>query len=397
MRRHLGAHIAHSLLLATIGVACGGASSESATPKGPPAPPAQGNPFEGASFYVNPDYAAEVAAAPGASPADSPKFAKVAANPTAVWFDTIAKAHQATHYLDDAAAKQQAAGAPMVATFVIYDLPNRDCSAASSAGELAVESKGEARYKSEFIDPIAAAFRAHPSVRIVAIVEPDSLGNLVSNLDKPKCKASEAAYKHSIAYAVQALSMPNVWVYLDAAHAGWLGWNGNRDKAATLFAEVMTASGGQDKVRGFAINVSNYDPVHAIAGAKPRFPGDPSTDEATYIQRLTESLTRVGVTGKTFLIDTSRNGAPTVGDPAGDWCNAKGAGLGERPKASPLPLVDAFYWVKPPGESDGTSDPAAPRYDAACGSKVSTPGAPQAGVFFTPYFQQLIANANPPL
>jgi cellulose 1,4-beta-cellobiosidase len=389
--------VAHTLVVGTLGLtlSCGGATGEPASSptSGTHASPAQGNPFDGASFYVNPDYAAEVASVAAAAPADAAKFAKVASNPTAVWFDSIAKAHQAAHYLDDAAAKQQAAGRPMVATFVVYDLPNRDCSAASSAGELAVESKGEARYKAEFIDPLAAAFRAHPSLRIVAVIEPDSLGNLVSNLDKPKCKVSAEAYKRSIAYAVEALSMPNVWVYLDAAHAGWLGWNGNRDKAAALFAEVMAAAGGADRVRGFAINVSNYDPVNALPG-KPRFPGDPSTDEVTYIQRLTEKLTAAGVTGKTFIIDTSRNGALTNGE---SWCNAQGAGLGERPRASPLPLVDAYYWIKPPGESDGTSDPSAPRYDAACGSKVSKQGAPQAGVFFTPYFSDLVANANPPL
>jgi cellulose 1,4-beta-cellobiosidase len=354
---------------------------------------AQGNPFEGAGLYLNPGYATEVASASGVTSADAAKFAKVAANPTAIWLDSIASSQQASHYLDDAAVKQKAVGVPVVATFVVYDLPNRDCSAASSAGELDVLSRGETRYKSEFIDPIASAFRAHPSVRIVAVLEPDSLANLVTNLDRPKCKASLAAYKSSVAYAIQALSMPNVWIYLDAAHAGWLGWNGNRDKAAALFAEVMTAAGGQDRVRGFAINVSNYDPVNALPG-KARFPGNPSSDEATYILRLTESLGRVGVSGKKFIIDTSRNGALTSGD---TWCNALGAGLGERPRVSPLPLVDAYYWIKPPGESDGTSDPGAPRYDAACGSKVSKPDAPQAGTFFPSYFADLVTNANPPL
>jgi cellulose 1,4-beta-cellobiosidase len=389
--------VAHTLVVGmpvtgALGTGCGGANgAPGATPTATShGPPAQGNPFDGAALYVNPDYAAEIATGMGA---DAPKFAKVGTNATGVWLDTIAKSHQVPHYLDDAAAKQKAAGRPMVATFVIYDLPNRDCSAASSAGELAVESNGEARYRTEYIDGIAAAFQAHPSVRIVAIIEPDSLGNLVSNLDKPKCKASAAAYKHSITYAVQALSMPNVWIYLDAAHAGWLGWNGNRDKAAALFAEVMTASGGMDKVRGFATNVSNYSPVHELPG-KPRYPGDPSKDELTYIQRLTEVLGRVGVTDKTFIIDTGRNGAWTSGD---SWCNAQGAGLGERPQPSPLPLVDAYYWIKPPGESDGTSDPAAPRYDAACGSKVSKAGAPQAGTFFPAAFTELVANANPPL
>jgi cellulose 1,4-beta-cellobiosidase len=378
-----------TLSATTVGATMVGGSAHASSSSGG----AQGNPFEGAGFYLNPGYAAEVASAPGVTPADAAKFAKVAANPTAIWLDSIASAPQASHYLDDAAAKQKAVGVPVVATFVVYNLPNRDCSAASSAGELAVESRGEARYKSEFIDPIANAFRAHPSVRVVAVIEPDSLANLVTNLDRPKCKASEAAYKSSIAYAIQALSMPNVWIYLDAAHAGWLGWNGNRDKAAALFADVMTAAGGSDRVRGFAVNVSNFDPVNALPG-KTRYPGDPSTDEVTYILRLTESLGRVGVSGKKFIIDTSRNGAMTSGE---SWCNALGAGLGERPRASPLPLVDAYYWIKPPGESDGTSDPGAPRFDAACGSKVSKPGAPQAGTFFTSYFTDLVANAKPPL
>ena len=40
---------------------------------------------------------------------------------------------------------------------------------------------------------------------------------------------------------------------------------------------------------------------------------------------------------------------------AGNWCNQAGAGLGERPKAAPAAGIDAYVWVKPPGESDGSS------------------------------------------
>lgn len=39
----------------------------------------------------------------------------------------------------------------------------------------------------------------------------------------------------------------------------------------------------------------------------------------------------------------------------GNWCNVKGAGLGERPRASPLPqlpMLDAYMWIKPPGARD---------------------------------------------
>ena len=39
----------------------------------------------------------------------------------------------------------------------------------------------------------------------------------------------------------------------------------------------------------------------------------------------------------------------------GNWCNQSGAGLGERPKAAPGAGIDAYVWIKPPGESDGAS------------------------------------------
>lgn len=76
-----------------------------------------------------------------------------------------------------------------------------------------------------------------------------------------------------------------------------------------------------------------------------------------------------------FVIDTSRNGngpndmsayaaapynqPPSVisGLQAGNWCNPPGAVLGATPQAVPqptdFPLLDAYLWVKTPGESDG--------------------------------------------
>lgn len=42
----------------------------------------------------------------------------------------------------------------------------------------------------------------------------------------------------------------------------------------------------------------------------------------------------------------------------------EGAGLGIRPTTSTgNTLIDAIVWVKPPGESDGTSNTTSPRYD----------------------------------
>jgi cellulose 1,4-beta-cellobiosidase len=79
-------------------------------------------------------------------------------------------------FLDDALAQQRAKHRAVVPIFVIYDLPDRDCAALASNGELSVTNNGVQRYQIEYIDAIAAAFRAHPNQRIVAIIEPDSLG-----------------------------------------------------------------------------------------------------------------------------------------------------------------------------------------------------------------------------
>jgi cellulose 1,4-beta-cellobiosidase len=377
-------------------IACGGAMQASGPGGSPPAAGSpRDNPFTGAGFYINPEYVAEVEATVASTPADAARLRKVEAFPTAVWLDSVAKAHRASHYLDEALAQQKQAGQPVVTVFALYDMPGRDCSAVASAGELGLGA-GEARYKSEFIDAIAAQFRDHPSQRIVAILEPDSLANLATNMNVPKCAAAEQAYKHSIAYAVKTLSMPHVSVYLDAAHAGWLGWDGNRTKIAHIFREVLDEAGGVDKIRGFSTNVSNFNTLNDGDGKRLE-PSDPCPDELTYVEKLSASLAEAGITGKGFIVDTSRNGRGGVRAKWGVWCNVKGAGLGERPRASPVPGVDAYFWVKPPGESDGASESATPGYDAACATDGSASGAPHAGAWFTSYFLQLVQNANPAL
>ena len=102
-----------------------------------------------------------------------------------------------------------------------------------------------------------------------------------------------------------------------------------------------------------------------------------------------------------FVIDTSRNGqgpwTPPANHPAGDpqdWCNPPDRGLGYRPTADTgQPLVDAYLWVKIPGESDGqcyrwTSGPLDP---------VRNMQDPPAGQWFPEMALELVHNANPPL
>jgi cellulose 1,4-beta-cellobiosidase len=137
-----------------------------------------------------------------------------------------------------------------------------------------------------------------------------------------------------------------------------------------------------------------------------------------------------------MLIDTSRNGwggsdRPTAtsssDDPVtymdesridrrihlGNWCNQSGAGIGERPQASPVSGVDAYVWIKPPGESDGSSEfienDEGKGFDEMCDPAYqgnprnqnhpsgALPDAPLSGHWFQAQFDELIANAWPPL
>lgn len=99
----------------------------------------------------------------------------------------------------------------------------------------------------------------------------------------------------------------------------------------------------------------------------------------------------------------------------GGWCNQAGAGIGERPQANPAPGIDAFVWVKPPGESDGVSEPGIidpndpnKQFDAMCGPNAQNvydsayptnalPNSPHAGRWFAEQFQMLVENAYSPL
>jgi cellulose 1,4-beta-cellobiosidase len=100
----------------------------------------------------------------------------------------------------------------------------------------------------------------------------------------------------------------------------------------------------------------------------------------------------------------------------GNWCNQSGAGIGERPQANPASGIDAYVWVKPPGESDGSSElipqgpdnPAGKGFDRMCdptyeGNNLNgnnptgaLPDAPVSGAWFQTQFEMLVENAYPP-
>jgi cellulose 1,4-beta-cellobiosidase len=396
MRYHILNISALSLLLA--GTGCASNIGVAGSSGGGGAEGRRGNPFKDVRFFLNPEYTASVEATAKKHPEEAALIRKVAQYPTGVWLSDIKAVENLQDWLDEAKKQQDASSQPTLSVIVVYNLPDRDCAAESSAGELKSDENGEERYRKEFIDPITAQFKAHPNQPIVVILEPDSLGNMATNMSLPKCQKAKSVYRNGIAYALKSFHLPNVSVYLDAAHAGWLGWDDNRAKIAKVFKTVLNEAGGPHMIRGFATNTSNYTHLSNRDGAALE-PSNPCPNELTYAKQLLGTLAMYGFKDHGIIIDTSRNGKGGIRAKWGDWCNIQGAGLGERPRAEPEPgtAIDAYYWVKPPGESDGSSDPKGPRFDDMCAGQNAAKNAPQAGKWFESYFMDLVHNANPPL
>ncbi len=452
------------------------------------------NPYDGAAGYVNHSWSSEVTSAatnlngngggtvdgsasgPDGGLSLTDQMMAIAQTPTAVWFSSIASIADESGgmglraHLDAALSQSKAAKKPVVLTMVLYDLPDRDCASDASHGELAIANDGLNKYKTQYIDPIADILRdpKYSTLRIAAIIEPDAIPNLVTNVGLtgsaavPLCDqaASTQAYKLGIQYAINQLHpIPNVYLYADISQSGWLGY-ALGDNTSTLFpvySDILanTDSGGYS-IDGVVSNISNYVPTVetflpdpnlyiGVAGAWDGVTGGPVRsvsfygwnnyiDEQTFALAFRDGLVKVGFPSSlSVLIDTGRNGwggpgrptatvdaPPEVGLSAlnpvtyvneskidqraarSQWCNQAGAGLGARPHAWPTAKVAAYVWVKPPGESDGTSDPSLVSdptlADPMCASsKGALPSSPAAGKWFESQFEQLVQNAYPPI
>ena len=151
------------------------------------------------------------------------------------------------------------------------------------------------------------------------ILEPDSIG-LAGNLTPADLEMRLNDLKGAI--ATLRAKAPRAQIYLDAGHTNW--------RPASNIADLLRRAGieGAD---GFSTNVSNYQKLE---------------EEIKYGQSVSALLG-----GKHFVIDTSRNG---LGPHKTEWCNAPGVAIGKAPtRSTGYNTIDAFLWVKPPGESDG--------------------------------------------
>lgn len=264
------------------------------------------NPLAGRRFYVDPSSAAQRQAETlrRSRPQDAALLAEIAQRPVARWLGGWVS--DVAREVDNAASTITGAGA--IPIFVAYNIPGRDCGQYSSGG-----AHGSDAYRA-WIRSFSRGLHGRPAI---VILEPDALSGM--DCLTPALQQERLAL---LSDAVTTLKEQRAMVYIDAGNAKWR----SADVMAARLRQVNVVSAD-----GFSLNVSNYLP---------------DAVNIAYGERLSRLLG-----GKHFIIDTSRNGLGT----ATDWCNPRGQALGVAPTTNTgHPLVDAFLWVKQPGESDGT-------------------------------------------
>jgi endoglucanase len=298
-----------------------------------------------------------------------------------------------------------------VPVLVAYNIPFRDCAQFSAGGATTV-----AAYNA-WIDGVAAGIGDGEAIVILEpdglgiIPWYDPYGSADGSAALEWCQPLEANPAAAAAdrfamlnHAVDAFAaLANTRVYLDGTHSAWLG---SGDAAHRL------VQAGVARADGFFLNVSNYQftgnsvqygtwvsscisyatgvnagdfvgcpnqywnggPLPAkIAELVGEWTGvalspygswsddsdDPALNTSGINLRFATMLGGAAASSR-FIVDTSRNGLGPWQPPAGvypdpqDWCNPPGRGLGVRPTAATgSDLLDAYLWVKTPGESDG--------------------------------------------
>jgi endoglucanase len=263
-------------------------------------------------FYVDPDTNAArwVAANPndGRTAVIRDRIANV---PQARWF-TATNTDTVRAQVDAFVGAAAAVG--KVPMMVVYDIPNRDRGGASSGG-----APSQAAYRA-WVDQVAAGLAGRPAH---IVLEPDVLA-LMTNRQNA---AQQAETRSSLAYAGKRLKAGSARakVYFDIGHSAWLSANeaANRLRAADI----------SNSADGISTNVSNYRTT---------------ASEVSYAKAV---LAAVGDGRLHAVIDTSRNGNGPLGS---EWCDPAGRRIGT-PSTTETgdARIDAFLWVKPPGEADG--------------------------------------------
>ena len=286
--------------------ACSG--SDSAGSDGPNPNAQTENPYAGRDGYPDPDSRTAHAAAQAKTDGDTATeqvLSRLASIPQGIWLTPEQyPAGAVGPFVQGVVDAADTAG--QVPTFVVYGIPNRDCSGGFSGGGLPA-----AQYE-PWVQEIADA--AGHGDHVAVVVEPDALAASL------ECDSSGERVQ-LIEGAVGRFRTAGVTTYVDGGHSHWV----EPAKLADLLEQV-----GVEDVRGFATNVANYQT---------------NEDEVAYAEKLSGL-----VGGAHYVIDTGRNGFGSTDD----WCNPAGRAFGTEPGASTDgEHLDAYLWIKPPAESDG--------------------------------------------
>ena len=284
--------------------------------------------FKSDKFYINSKPAVEESLRGIVGEKEANAIRYILNQPSAIWLN--GDGHDNDEFLSNIAGQVTIDNSLPI--FVLYNIPNRDCGSHSSGGvDLAQQYRA-------WIDRLVRALRG---IEMIVVVEPDALAQL-------NCLSSDKRSERLelINYAVDSfVNLKTAHVYIDAGHPFWV----NAEEMADRLRQAGVA-----RAKGFALNVSNFISTE---------------DNIRYGNYLSNLLS-----GKKYIIDTSRNGSGP--DKNLTWCNPSERALGQAPSLNNSPnnqALDAFLWVKFPGESDGTCN-----------------GGPNAGLWWLDYALNLV-------
>lgn len=304
------------------------------TPDPQPHPtPNPTNPLQGKELYV--DYGAQIYNFINQATGDDKlQLEKIAKRPSGIWIGSWPPFQgNVEGAVRDIVTKANAQN--QVPVFTAYNILFRDYSGQHSAGGIDTPEK-----YIEWIKQIAQGLSGCKGA--VVLLEPDAIPDVKS---LPFDKQEQRYYLLKTA-VTELKKIPNVSVYIDAGHPGWISDVGEIS-ARLIQAGVKTAD-------GFALNTSNFR----------------LTSECiTYGNAISQMV------GKHYVIDTSRNGNGPLGN---EWANPRGRAMGEFPTTSTgYALCDAFLHSKKVGESDGREN-----------------GGPDAGQFWLEYALEIARNTK---
>ena len=260
-------------------------------------------------FYLDPNSAVAYWDAHNTANMMEPAIARrIGDVPSGIWF---------TQYDPDQIAGQvkqittQAAAQGTVPVLVLYDIPEVNCSGSSGAPSVADYDTWASAFASGLGDNSA-----------IVIVEPDAIA-LQTCLSAQQAADRDGA----ISFAGTAVHKadPKARVYFDAGNSAWI--------APAVQAQRLAAAHVATSADGVFSNVSNFLTT---------------ADEVNYDEQVLADLGSPA--NLHIVVDTSRNG----NGPGNTWCDPAGRALGVTPTAATgNPLVDAYLWVKDPGQADG--------------------------------------------